>query len=84
MKSFSTLHHACAHSLDELETATRQTLNLLTLVDKFPANVEHQTALDMQRARERKARAAFLRRERGLLRLVAEEEGFEPPNEFPR
>ena len=61
-KSFSTLHHACAHCLDELETATRQTLNLLALVERFPANVEHQTALDMQCVRERKARADFLHR----------------------
>ena len=83
-KTFFTLHHCCANSLDKLETASLQTLNLMSLAAKFPGNRECLTALRLQHERERKARSDFLRRERALLHLMAEEEGFEPPNELPR
>ena len=69
-KGFSTLHHACVDSLEKLELASRQTLNLVSLVKRFPTVVEHQTALHLQHDRERRARANFLSRQRKLLRSV--------------
>jgi hypothetical protein len=69
-KEFAKLNQACHHTLNGLHVEAHQTLNLLTLVKLFPGDVERETALHLQRGKEKKVRAAYQRQRRDLFARV--------------
>jgi hypothetical protein len=83
-REFVKLHNACAKSLSRLRQESRQTLNLLALIGRFPESVEYRTALSLQRQSENEAEADFLDRQRVLLGVITSERAGLRPCSSPR
>jgi uncharacterized protein (DUF924 family) len=69
-REFVTLHQACDKSLERFYKESQQTLALLLLAAQSPGDPNRQTALQIQRDEEDRARLDYQQRRRELFGLV--------------
>ena len=67
---YDSLLWACIKSLKRLQSESHATLNLLSLVARFPSGAECHEALQAQRRREERALANYRQRIRDLLDAI--------------
>ena len=67
---YDSLLWACIKSLKRLQSESHATLNLLSLVARFPTGAECREALEAQRRREERALAQYRQRIRNLLDAI--------------
>jgi hypothetical protein len=70
LQQFSELHRVCSASLEQLQTESRKTLNLLALLTHFPITVEARDELQLQFESEERALSAYQDNLRELIALV--------------